>query len=119
MPFCKVVNKDTGNTDANSDQLAVINLSKRKALMVKFTHDILLNEYISILVAHKLFPQAVIRKDNKPAVCLFSRGKLPPSVEDYYGLFIFLLDAYRSPIVVWVPSENNYADRFSRFSIIN
>ena len=73
---------------------------------------------IGILISHLLYPRDLIINDNRAAVCLFTRGKLPPDPRDDFNLNCLICHIYNDPVVIWVPSLHILADKYSKFKLI-
>ena len=104
--------------DATPTQIGIFSERDNRVSLFKRVGNILDNEYIGILVSHLLYPQDIIINDNRAAVCLFTRGKLPPDLRDNFNLNCVLCHIFRDPVVVWVPSAHNLADKYSRFNFV-
>jgi len=101
-------------TDATPHLVGLIMPDAKALKMYAGENDILINEYLSIWIAHILFPQSIIYNDNQAAAYLFRKGKLPPELASSYGLNYLLCKTFNRPIVFWVPTGNNLADPISR-----
>ena len=104
--------------DATPQQIGIYSERFNRVCLFKKDGNILENEYLGILMSHLMFPNDIIINDNRAAVCLFTRGKLPPNLRDNFNLNCVLCHIYKDPIVIWVPSSKNIADKFSRFKLI-
>ena len=104
--------------DATPTQIGIFSERDKRVSLFRRVGNILDNEYIGILISHLLYPQDIIINDNRAAVCLFTRGKLPPDLRDSFNLSCVLCHVYHDPVVVWVPSAHNLADRYSRFNFV-
>ena len=65
-----------------------------------------------------MFPNSLIINDNIPAISLFRRGKLPPSLLDSFLINMLLIVSWVRPIVLYVCSAENPADVFSRYKYV-
>ena len=104
--------------DATPTQIGIFSERDKRVCLFRRVGNILDNEYIGILVSHLLYPQDIIINDNRAAVCLFTRGKLPPDLRDNFNLNCVLCHIFSDPVVIWVPSARNLADKYSRFNFV-
>lgn len=73
------------------------------------------NEYLGKWCARIIRPGALIVTDNRAAMYLFKKGKLPPSWIKSYRLSIIMLKTYNSPVITYIKTkEKNPADQVSR-----
>jgi hypothetical protein len=113
----KYITQKTIYVDATPTQIALTDIDACKAQILLVTNPILENEFLAIWLAHKIRPRALIMSDNQAAIYLFRRGKLPPSWRKSYNYTKLLIETYNVPILAYVPTAANPADRFSRVGV--
>ena len=104
--------------DATPHEIEIFSERDYRVGLFKRESNILSNEYIGILISHLLYPRDLILNDNRAAVCLFTRGKIPPDLRDDFNLNCLICHIYKDPVIIWVPSLHNLSDKYSRFRLI-
>lgn len=87
----KTLSQSTVYTDATETQIGLIDPLNNKLEVYKCNNNILENEYLGIWAAHIIRPDALIVTDNRAAMFLFVKGKLPPSWRQSIRLTILMI----------------------------
>lgn len=90
-----------------------------KIEIYKCKNNILENEYLGIWASHIIRSDALIVTDNRAAMFLFLKGKLPPSWRNNIRLTIILIKTYKQPVITYINTKINPADQVSRIRILD